>query len=96
MKVVINHLYFREPVTETLTELMQDAMRQIVDAGGKAARVLKVNDTHLVLLLDFQSQDDADRISSELGGPLMREHIVPLLDRDTERSVGEVIASGAA
>jgi hypothetical protein len=28
--------------------------------------------------------------------PVMRESIVPLLDRDTERSVGEVIASARA
>lgn len=58
-----------------------------------AARVIKVEDTHLILLLDFPSSEEADRVSREIGGPWMREHIVPLLARGTERSVGEVIAS---
>jgi len=31
-----------------------------------------------------------------VGGPWMREHIRPLLAGDTERSVGEVIASAEA
>jgi hypothetical protein len=41
----------------------------------------------------FATAEDADRIAREVGGPWMREHIRPLLARDTERSVGEVIAS---
>jgi hypothetical protein len=52
--------------------------------------------THLILLLDFRSPEDADRVSREIGGPWMREHILPLLGRDTERSVGEVICSAQA
>jgi hypothetical protein len=29
------------------------------------------------LLLDFRSPQEADRVSREIGGPWMREHIVP-------------------
>lgn len=36
---------------------------------------------------------DADRMAREVGGPWMREHVRPLLVGDTERSLGEVIAS---
>jgi hypothetical protein len=50
----------------------------------------------LILILDFADAEDADRIAREVGGPWMREHIRPLLARDTERSVGEVIASAEA
>jgi hypothetical protein len=96
MHVVVNHLHFRDPVTDTTVEALRDAAQQIVDAGAPAARVLKVDDTHLILLLDFSSPEDADRISRDIGGPWMRENIVPLLGRDTERSVGEVIASAPA
>ena len=56
----------------------------------------KVDDTHLILVLMFAPPEDADRVSREVGGPWMRENIVPLLARDTERSVGEVIASAQA
>ena len=96
MHVVVNHLHFRDPVTDTTVEALREAAQQVVNAGGLAARVLKVDDTHLILLLDFGSPEDADRVSREIGGPWMRENVVPLLGRDTERSVGEVIASAPA
>jgi hypothetical protein len=96
MNIVVNHLHFRDPVTDTTVKALRDATQQIVDAGALAARVLKVDDTHLILLLDFGSPEDADRVSREIGGPWMRENIVPLLGRDSERSVGEVIASAPA
>ncbi len=96
MHVVVNHLHFRDPVTHATVEAFQDAARQIIDAGGLAARVVKVDDMHLILLLDLHSAEDADRIAREIGGPWMRDNLTPLLDRNTERSVGEVIASAEA
>jgi hypothetical protein len=91
--VVVNHLRLRDPVSEATAEALHDGMRLVVDAGALAARVAKVDETHLILLLEFSSAEDADRIAREVGGPWMREHIRPLLAGDTERSVGEVIAS---
>ena len=93
MHVVVNHLHFRDPVTDSTVEATRDALRLVINAGGLAARVLKVDDRHLILLLDFRSAEDADRVAREAGGPWMREHIVPFLSGGTERSVGEVIAS---
>jgi hypothetical protein len=93
MHVVVNHLRFRDPVGDATVEAMRDALRLVVDAGGSAGRVLRVDSAHLVLLLDFPSAEEADRVAREVGGPWMREHIVPLLAGGTERSVGEVIAS---
>ena len=92
MHVVVNHLHLRDPVTDATVEAAQDAVRAVVDAGGIAAQVAKVTDTHLILILTFASAQDADRIAREVGGPWMREHIVPLLAGDTDRSVGEVVA----
>jgi hypothetical protein len=92
MHVVVNHLHFRDPVTEATVEATRDALRLVIDAGGIAARVVKVDDRHLILLLDFRSAEDADRAAREAGGPWMREHISPLLSGGTERSLGEVIA----
>lgn len=74
-------------------EAARNAVRAVVDAGGLAAQVLKVDDAHLILVLTFASAEDADRVSREIGGPWMREHVAPLLAEPTERSVGEVIAS---
>jgi hypothetical protein len=96
MHVVVNHLHFRDPVTEATVDATRDALRLVIDAGGISARVVKVDDWHLILLLDFRSAEDADRAAREAGGPWMREHIAPLLSGGTERSLGEVIASAPA
>jgi hypothetical protein len=94
--VVVNHLRLRDPVTDETVRATQEAVRLVVDAGAVAARVVEVDTTHLILLLEFASAEDADRVSREVGGPWMREHIVPLLAGGTERSVGEVIATAPA
>ena len=96
MHVVVNHLRLRDPVTDETVQATQEAVRLVVDAGAVAARVVEVDTTHLILLLEFASAEDADRVSREVGGPWMREHIVPLLAGGTERSVGEVIATAPA
>jgi len=64
-------------------------------ATALAARVLQVDEQHLILLLDFPSAEEANRVAKEVGGPWMREHITPLLAASTERSVGAVIASAS-
>ena len=96
MHVVINHFRLRDPLSEATVEGARDGMQVVVDAGALAARVAKVDERHLVLILEFATAADADRIAREVGGPWMRENIRPLLAGDTERSVGEVIASAEA
>ena len=96
MHVVINPLRLREPVADATVQAAREGMQLVVDAGALAARVAKVDERHLILLLEFATAEDADRIAREVGGPWMRENIRPLLAGDTERSVGEVIASAEA
>ena len=96
MHVVVNHLRLREPVADATVGAAREGMQLVVDAGALAARVAKVDDTHLILILEFSTAEDADRIAREVGAPWMREHIRPLLAGDTGRSVGEVIASAEA
>jgi hypothetical protein len=96
MHVVINHLRLRDPVAETTVQAAREGMQLVVDAGALAAHVAKVDEKHLILILQFAGPEDADRIARDVGGPWMREHIRPLLAGDTDRSVGEVIASAEA
>jgi hypothetical protein len=91
--VVVNHLHFRDPLSDATSRVTQEAAQLVVDARALAAHVAKADETHLILLLFFRSAEDADRVSREVGGPWMRGHIVPLLAGDTERTVAEVIAS---
>jgi hypothetical protein len=93
LHVVINHLRLREPVADATVEAVREGVQLAVDAGALAARVAKVDEAHLILILEFSSAEDADRMAREVGGPWMRENITPLLAGDTERSVAEVIAS---
>ena len=92
----MNHLHLRDPMPQEIVEKALDAVRRVVEAGGRAAHVAKVDDTHIVLILMFDGPEDAARVAREVGGSWMRENIVPLLARDTERSVGEIIASAQA
>jgi hypothetical protein len=96
MHVVVNHLRLRDPVADATVQAASQGMQLVVDAGALAARLAKVDERHLVLILEFPTAEDADRVAREVGGPWMREHIRPLLAGDTERSVGEVIASAEA
>ena len=96
LHVVINHLRLREPVTDATVEAVRTGTQLMVDAGALAARVAKVDETHLILILEFSTAEDADRIAREVGGPWMQENITPLLADGTERSVAEVIASADA
>ncbi len=96
VNVVINHLRLREPVAEATVEALRKGVQLAVDAGALAARVAKVDETHLILILEFSSAEEADRMAREVGGPWMRENIRPLLAGDTQRSVAEVIASAEA
>jgi hypothetical protein len=71
-------------------------MQLVVDAGARAARVARVDERHLILILEFSTAEDADRVAREVGVSWMREHQAAPFAGDTERSVGEVIASAEA
>ena len=96
MHVVVNHLRLREGVPEATVAAAREVMQLVVDAGAFAARVARVDEKHLILILEFSTAEDADRIAREVGGPWMRENIRPLLAGDTERYVAEVLASAEA
>ena len=64
-----------------------------MNAGGDSASLVKVDDTHAILILTFPDLETEERIKAEIGGPWMKEHVVPLLAGPTERSSGEVVAA---
>ena len=92
MRMVVNRLTFAKPIPESVIESARDATRAVVEAGGLDARLVKVDETHAILVLTFPDFESEERIKSEVGGPWMREHIVPLLAEPTERAAGDVVA----
>ena len=87
MYVVVNHLRLRDPVADATVEAGREGMG-CLEAAALAARLAKVDQTHLVLILEFPTEEDAGRVAREVGGPWMNEHIRPLLVAETQRSVG--------
>ncbi len=92
MRVVVNHLSFKDPLSEALIEAAEEACRRLVEAGGLAASLVRVDETHAILVLTFPDVETEERIKSEIGGPWMKEHVVPLLAGPTGRSSGTVVA----
>jgi hypothetical protein len=56
--VVVNHLHLSDPLTEDTAQAFRECAPRILDAGATAAQVLPVDDTHLVLILEFASAQD--------------------------------------
>ena len=81
---------------DATVEAARQGMQLVVDGGALAARLAKVDEKHLILILEFSTAEDADRISREVGRPWMLENIGPLLAGEPERSVAEVIVSARA
>ena len=82
---------FKEPIPESAIDAAKEAARVVGEAGGEF-RLVKVDERHAILVLGFPDAETEERIKSEIGGPWMREHIVPLLDGSPERRSGEVVA----
>jgi len=51
--VVVNHLHLRDPLTEEMAQAFRDFTPRIVDAGASAAQAIRVDDKHIILLLEF-------------------------------------------
>ena len=77
-----------DPSRGTVSPEVQGAQTDPFDTTA-----LKVADDHLILVLMFDSVEAASTVSQTIGGPLMREHVIPLLASPTERSIGEAIFS---
>ena len=92
MRIVVNQLTFAEPIPASVIESARDATEAVVEAGGLDARLVKVDETHAILVLTFPDFETEERIKSEVGGPWMREHIMPLLAEPSQRASGEVVA----
>ena len=93
MRIVVNHLTFEQPPPPAVIEAARAAGQEVVDAGGLAFHLVRVDETHVILVLFFPDLETEERVTREIGGPWMREHVLPLLAEPTRRSSGEAIVS---
>jgi hypothetical protein len=93
MHAVVNHLRLKEPLPRESVDSFDGAAQAVLDAGGLACHLVRVDETHLILVLFFASAADAERVARDVGGPWVREHVAPYLAAGTERYVGEALVS---
>lgn len=95
MHAVVNTLHLKEPISDGVWELAEQELaaraRQI--DGFDSAKVVRVGDDHLVLVIVADSAATLDRIATEAGNAFMVEHVVPHLAEPPQRLVGEVVAA---
>ncbi len=94
-RVVVNHLRLSAPLTQTLINAAGEACRQILAPGAHSASVVQVDDSHAILVLSFPDKETEERVSADIGGPWMREHLLPLLAGPPQRSSGVVVAGAS-
>ena len=91
---VVNRLTFAAPVDDAVAARFADSVDRLHGVDGLvSAHVVRTGEREVHLVLLFESEDAAARITQEIGNPMMREHIVPLLAGPTDRRTGDVIAS---
>jgi hypothetical protein len=93
VRVVVNHLTFAEPIPPSVIESARKALPGVLEAGGLDARLVQVDETKAFLLLAFPDSETEERVKAEVGGPWMREHVLPFLAEPTDRRAGEVVAA---
>jgi hypothetical protein len=96
LNVVVNHLYFREPVPEAaLVALESEALpacRQI--PGFVSAQLVRVDAEHHMMVVIGETPETLQAVSGGPGGAWVGMHLRPLLSREPERYVGEVLTAG--
>jgi hypothetical protein len=92
VRVVVNHLPFRDPIDQSVLEAADDVGRKALEAGATAFHLVQLDERRAMLVILFPDRATEERITHEIGGPWMRENIVPLLAGPPQRSSGEVVA----
>ena len=93
MRVVVSHVRLQDPSTEALRRAAEEGGRRLVEAGGTSFQLVEVDENHLILVLFFPDLETEERISREVGGPWMREHVLPLLASPPGRSAGDAVVA---
>jgi hypothetical protein len=95
MHAVVNTLRLKEPIGDEVWDLAERelAARARRIEGFDSARVVRVDDDLLVLVIVADSAATLDRIATEAGNSFMVEHVVPHLAEPPQRLVGEVVAA---
>ncbi len=93
MFTLVNHHHLAEPIPESAYAALTERFAEMRDGGLRTFQIIKVADDHVILVATFDSAEAADAVSEAIGGPWLREYVIPRLSNPTEQSFGEVIFS---
>jgi hypothetical protein len=79
MHVVVNHLHFGEPPPQAALDALDGDVGAAARAipGFVSAHLAEVDEHHYLMLVVGETAEALQRISAEVGGPWVQEHLAP-------------------
>ena len=92
MYAVINHLYLNVPI-ETIRQASEQQFLPMFRGlpDFRNFQLVKAAEDHLIVIIDWESLEDANHGASVIGPTWFAQYIAPHLRSEQQRSLGEVI-----
>ena len=92
MYTVVNHLYLNVPIESIRQSAEQGLLPMLKDIPGfHGFNLVKAAEDHLIVILFWESLENANHGASVIGPTWFAKNIAPHLKSEQQRSVGEVI-----
>jgi len=92
MHAVVNHLYLNVPV-ESIRQVAEQSLLPIFKElpGFREFNVVKAAEDHMIVIIFWESLENANYGASVIGPSWFAQNIIPHLKSEQQRSLGEVI-----
>jgi hypothetical protein len=92
MHAVVNHLYLNVPVEPLRQSAERELLPMFKDLPGfHGFNLVKAAEDHLIVIIYWESLENANHGASVIGPTWFAHNIAPNLTREQQRSLGEVI-----
>ena len=92
MHAVVNHLYLNVPIEPIRQSAEQGLLPMFKDLPGfRGFNLIKATEDHLIVIIYWESLENANHGASIIGPSWFAQNIAPHLTREQQRTVGEVI-----
>ena len=92
MHAVVNHLYLNIPIEPLRESAERELLPMFKDLPGfRGFNLVKAAEDHLIVIIYWESLENANHGASVIGPTWFAQNIAPNLTREQQRSLGEVI-----